>query len=151
MPSPFICMLYLYDLYKNDEVLSDAQTDTWTTDKKRQRTSANPDSEYELYSDRMTRVFPGLVLNDRQILNAGPGTPTLNYKQLKSLLLSKDLGRNREFDWLQGRNFRFLDGEDLGDNQVAFVSAPRSGNSFLRCFLEEITGVLTGADLNINW
>ena len=34
-------------------------------------------------------------------------------------------------------------------NQVAFQSFPRCGNTFLRRFIEQITGIYTGSDMNI--
>ena len=43
---------------------------------------------------------------------------------------------------------RFLDGEPLPLGQkLAFTTFPRSGNSFLRRFLENTTGVLTGSNI----
>jgi hypothetical protein len=43
---------------------------------------------------------------------------------------------------------KFLDGKVsmIGD-RVAFASFPRSGNSFLRKMIEQITGVFTGSDV----
>lgn len=43
----------------------------------------------------------------------------------------------------------FLDGRplDMG-SKVAFQSFPRSGNTFLSRYLEHITGVVTGSDMN---
>ena len=99
----------------------------------------------------MTRLFPTLTLDDKLILKPGPDAQTVNFNQLKDLLLSKDLSRDEELTFASQKKFRFLDGADLGEQHVAFVSAPRSGNSFLRCFIEEITGVMTGSDLAINW
>lgn len=151
MPSPFIAMLGIYDLLRNDEVLTDRQTDIFTLKKELQKSAANPDSEFETFSDRMARVFPTLELDDKLILRPGPKTETINFKQLKEILLSKDLARDEELSWVNKNNIRFLDGEDLGDQHVCFCSIPRSGNSFLRCFIEEVTGTLTGSDLNINW
>ena len=43
-------------------------------------------------------------------------------------------------------HFRFLDGEPNPSNKVAFMSFPRSGNTFLRRYMELCTGVVTGAD-----
>ena len=46
---------------------------------------------------------------------------------------------------------RFLDGAvNLAGDRVAFQSFVRSGNTFLRRYLEEITGVYTGADMAID-
>ena len=73
-------------------------------------------------------------------------TPTVNLKQLKEILLSKDLSRDRELDWIANGEIRFLDGEDIGGDKVSFQSFPRSGNTMLRKFLEVVTGVHTGSD-----
>ena len=50
----------------------------------------------------------------------------------------------------QGDKCAFLDGKtDMTGFKVAFQSFPRSGNTFLRRYLEQITGVYTGADMAI--
>lgn len=51
------------------------------------------------------------------------------------------------------QNFRFLNNKhDLNStgDVVAFMSYPRSGNSFLRRYLELITGIYTGSDIQID-
>ena len=76
-------------------------------------------------------------------------TPTVNFKWLKEVLLSKD--REDELKWANNE-FRFLDGKvDMTGNMVAFHSYPRCGNTFLRSLIERISGVYTGADMNIDW
>lgn len=43
---------------------------------------------------------------------------------------------------------KFLDAQvSMIGNRVAFASFPRSGNSFLRKMIEQITGVFTGSDV----
>lgn len=42
---------------------------------------------------------------------------------------------------------KFLDGKKNTGNKLAFISFPRSGNSFLRKYLESLTGVITGSDV----
>ena len=55
-----------------------------------------------------------------------------------------------KLQWAEDGHFRFLHGRgDLTGNMVALQSFPRSGNTFLRCYLEAITGVVTGSDANI--
>ena len=78
-----------------------------------------------------------------------PGKPVVNLKWLKEVLLSTDLTRNAELDWVKDE-FRFLDGESIAGSQIAFQSYARSGNSFLRRFLECITGIYSGSDMNLN-
>ena len=36
-------------------------------------------------------------------------------------------------------------------NMVAFHSYPRCGNTFLRRLIEQVSGIYTGADMNIDW
>ena len=59
-------------------------------------------------------------------------TPTINLEHLRQLLLSKDIKRNAEFDWISGNNYRFLDGNDITGWHTTFSSFPRSGNTMLR-------------------
>ena len=45
-----------------------------------------------------------------------------------------------------------MDGKvDLFGERVAFQSYCRTGNTFLRSYLEKISGVWTGTDLDIDW
>lgn len=45
---------------------------------------------------------------------------------------------------------KFLDGKvSLSGDRIHFASFPRSGNSFLRKYVEKITGVYTGSDFHI--
>jgi hypothetical protein len=101
------------------------------------------------YSDRMSLVYPGYVLNDRLAVRPGPRTPVHSLKYVKDLLLSTDLSRNEEFGWMNAiKNYRFLDSTDLGTDSTCFLSVIRMGNSFLRSFIEDVTGVYTGSDMN---
>ena len=95
-------------------------------------------------------MWPTYVLNSRCAIRPGPDTVTTNFEQLKELLLSKDLSRNAELDWVSAKNLRFLDGRSIVGQQICFQSMARSGNSFLRRIIEMITGVYTGSDMNLN-
>ena len=44
---------------------------------------------------------------------------------------------------------KFLDGESLDGERTAYQSMGRSGNTFLRKYLELITGVPTGSDMKL--
>jgi len=47
-----------YDLYQNDELLADSIMERYSLNAANQRTlDTNPDSEFELYSDRYARKF----------------------------------------------------------------------------------------------
>jgi len=84
-------------------------------------------------------------------IRPGPETPRVNFQWLKELLLSKDLSRNTELEWIDNcKGLRFLEDQDITGDQVVFQSMPRTGNSFLRRILELTTGVFTGSDMNID-
>ena len=75
-------------------------------------------------------------------------TPVLNFHDLKEILLSRDLTRLKEIEWTRSEPARFLDNTvDMSGNRVALTSYPRSGNALVKKFLEAITGVTTGSEL----
>ena len=101
-------------------------------------------------SDRVYRKFPAYIFDDRLRLVPGPLAPVVNFNKLKELLLSKDLSRVSELAHADQGEFRFLDRKvNLTGNMIAFQSFARCGNTFLRRFLEQITGIFTGSDMNI--
>lgn len=64
--------------------------------------------------------------------------------------MSKDLSRVPEYEKLLQGECKFLDQKsEMIGNRVAFSSFPRTGNSFLRKIIEQITGVFTGSDMPI--
>ena len=52
-------------------------------------------------------------------IRPGKDTPTVNIAWLKELLLSKDLTRQNELDWVSQEGYRFLDGKDLFGDMIA--------------------------------
>ena len=98
----------------------------------------------------MHRIFPTYVFDERCRIRPGPDTQRVNFNSLKELLLSKDLARNSELDWVSAKHLRFLDGTEMLGQQICFQSMPRTGNSFLRRIIELMTGVYTGSDMNLN-
>lgn len=75
---------------------------------------------------------------------------TIDFKFLKDLLLSTDLSRLDNLRELGQKN-RFLDKTfDMTGNRIAFSSYPRSGNTFLRTFIEQCTGLYTGCDISLS-
>ena len=47
-------------------------------------------------------------------------------------------------------DFRFLDSTSIEGKRVGFTSYPRSGNSFLRRYLEQVSGTTTGSIMSIH-
>lgn len=73
----------------------------------------------------------------------------VNFKTLHETLLSKDESKLEANKWMFDGEFRFCDGEKL-PSKIGFLSFPRSGNSFLRRFLEQMTGIATGASVSLH-
>ena len=147
--APFYLITGLQDLYKTDIMLADKEHNRFSLNAAMQSTAENP-SEFELYSDKIYRLFPTYVLDQRCRIRPGPATVTMSFNQIKEVLLSRDLSRNAELEWVSGQNLRFLDGSDMTGLQVVFNSFPRTGNSFVRRMIELCTGIYTGSDMNID-
>ena len=143
---PVFVLFALMDLYMDDKVLADREVNTFTTNPTLQHSPTN-ETDFMLYSDRMRSVYPSYVLDSKNRVVAGPDTPVLNFNETMAILLSKDLTRNEELNWVAKESGgRFLDKSvSMRDHGIAFLSYPRSGNSMLRAFLESITGITTGA------
>ena len=97
-------------------------------------------------------MFPGYTLDSEMRVRAGPNTKTNNLNELVDLFRSKDAQLWEQKKDLFDGHMRFLDNALNKSNKVAFASFPRSGNSFLRKYLEMLTGIATGADntLHVN-
>jgi hypothetical protein len=140
----------LFDLYCDDKVLANNDVTMFSLDPKDQSTPENP-TQYKLYSDRFADQADHLEIRPNKALKLYPkaGTPTTNLDELRELLLSTDLSRNEELNWIDGKNFRFLDGKNIDGWHTGFTSFPRSGNSMLRRHLEMLTGVISGSDIDL--
>ena len=127
----------LFSLFADDRILANRELTMFSIDMADQRTDDN-ETEFELYSDRMNRIASTYRFEKAEILKIypGPDTPTVNLKWLFSILLSKDLSKDRELDWVKPDNYRFLDGENLDGWHTVFSSFPRSGNTMLRRWFE---------------
>lgn len=96
---PHVVLLLIQDLWRNDELLADTETITFSARPEMQDSPTNK-TGFMLYSDRMHRVYPTYKLDERLRLVPGPDTPTVNFSVLKEILLSKDLSRNAELEWV---------------------------------------------------
>ena len=91
------------------------------------------------------------MLDKHMRVVARPDTPVINLGQLIALLKSKDAALWERAKWMFDGQFRFLDGAPNKSNKIAFCSFPRSGNTFLRRYMELLTGISTGADNSLNF
>ena len=141
---------FLQNLYREDLFYADKQFTYWSME--------GPDGSeerktFERFSERFFRLYPGYMLDKHMHIVAKPETPVINLQQLVSLLKSKDAELWEQSKWMfDPKHFRYLDGAPNKSNKVAFCSFPRSGNTFLRKYLELMTGIQTGADntLHVN-
>ena len=109
-----------FDLVRNDELLTDDMMNRYTINRKYQR-SSNNNEQFEFLSDRMARKYPRYEMDSRCFIVPKKGTPTVKFSWLKELLLSKNLSRENELNWIDSEGYRFLDkSEDMFENMVAF-------------------------------
>ena len=143
-----LCGNILQELFRNDDILADAEVTAFSARPEMQDSPTNP-TGFDLFSDRVKRMFPSYVLGDNLRLVPGPDTPVVNFAALKEVLLSKDPQRNQELEWSK-KELRFLDqkGDMLG-NRVCFASFPRTGNTMTRNYVEAVTGIFTGSDMSL--
>lgn len=126
------------DLWRNDEVLCDLFGDQW---------SLLPFDGFECFSDRFERLHAAHYTLSSNLTMLPKKHLTVNFNWLKELLLSKDISRLDLLTEL-GSNPKFLDKSvDLSGQNICFASYPRTGNTMLRTFLEQCTGIHTGADM----
>ena len=140
-------------LFKEDRVMCDTECNQYSLDTFKQLDQVtNPKGQFELCSDRMQRRFPSYELDEGNRFRPGPETETANFTTLKNLLLSKDLTDiTKLHEMTADDKCVFLDSSvDLTGNKVAFQSFVRSGNTFLRRYIEQITGIFTGSDMGID-
>ena len=101
--------------------------------------------EYLLFSESIATKYPGYIMDKKyRIQNKDDVEVDLN--RFKDLLLSKNIddyfsNKDKYF----GKQTRFLNREPI--HNITYASYPRSGNSFLRKYFENITGLATGSDM----
>ena len=74
-------------------MLCDAEMNMYSMDSRHQRSASNPDGVFELCSDRVHRKFVTYEFDEIHRFRPGPDTETVNFNDLKALLLSKDMSR----------------------------------------------------------
>jgi len=140
--------IILQELFRNDDLLADAEETTYSARADMQDSPRNR-TGFELFSDRVKRMYPDYILDDTLKLMPGPDAATVNFDALKSVLLSKDLKRVSELAWT-AKALRFLDGKvDLTGNRICLASFPRTGTVMLRKYMESISGIHTGSDMSL--
>ena len=80
---------FIFELVRNDMILSDKTVEYFSVDPLNQCTESNP-TKFELCSDRLAKDFSNYVFDERGRVRSGPKTPTINFDNLKAVLLSSD-------------------------------------------------------------
>lgn len=104
---------------------------------------------YLTYSERFRKLYGDGYASARDGSIIVTKAKTINLKKLNAMLKSKDENLFNESKWVWDGDFKFLDGEKA-ETKIAFNTFPRSGNSFLRRLLEQVTGISTGATVMLH-
>jgi len=108
----YVLQATLHDFVKTDQILGDENLQRFSLQQTNQSTPEKL-TDFVLYSDRIQTIYPTYVLDERCRIRPGQNTPVINLGWLRELLLSSDLRRNAELDWVSGKNLRFLDGSNF--------------------------------------
>jgi hypothetical protein len=138
--NPYEIGAILMSMYREDLILSDDVAYQFTT---RQHEGFNT------FSVNFNKKYKGYGICKTG--NVVPITAkTISFKKQIEMLKSTDPSQLELARWTFDGDFRFLDGESIGDNKVGFTSFPRSGNSFMRRILEQISGITTGGTMHLH-
>lgn len=83
--NPGLCGAFIQSLYRADIFYADKHFVYFSTNN-----NGEGKKDYENFSDRFQRLFPGYHLDSTMHIRADPGTIVLNLKELIKLFLSKD-------------------------------------------------------------
>ena len=118
---------------------------------------------YERFTERFKRTYEskGYYLDDLLRVRPGPDVGTVDFGELWQVLTSSDEELLESLAWVfeDQSDSKFLNMSDPPSgqtvestgNMVAYASYIRCGNSFLRKYLENITGIATGSDMSIEF
>ena len=103
---------------------------------------------YETFSETLRRKSPGYKL-DPQTLFIVPDTDhRVNLDEFFALMRSKDIkAYEKNKDKFFGPSGRFTTENAIEQMSVLYATFPRSGNSMMRKYFENVCGLATGSDL----
>ena len=104
---------------------------------------------FRTYEENIAIRFPGYELG-RSGHIVCKTDHLVHMDDLYALLKSKDLDRyEREKDYFFGESARYTTGNSSNQQKVVYATYPRSGNSLMRKYFENVTGLATGSDMVI--
>ena len=114
--------------------------------------------EYSNYSEKFQLRYPGWVLSQSKRVMPGPEVKKVDFGNLWEILKSKDEALLQQNSWIFDdlSDSKYLDNASANtvesmSEQCAYTSFPRCGNSFLRKYLQNITGIATGSDMSLEF
>ena len=111
------------------------------------------------YSDRSQKMLgsEGYYFDDLRRIRAGKNTRTVDFGKLWDVLRSNDASLLEDSKWMFDlKDNKYLDMNadrtvESMNQKVSYSTYPRVGNSFLRKYLQMITGIATGSDMTIEF
>ena len=105
---------------------------------------------YHTFTENIQRRYPGYMLDLKTNRIVSSTDRKVNLDDLLALFRSKDLAKyEREKDTFFGPSGRYTTENAQEQMSVLYTTYPRSGNSMMRKYFENITGVATGSDMNL--
>ena len=95
------------NFYRLDLFYADREFTVWSLEGPN---GSKEKEDFELFSERFQRLYPGYNLEPLGHIRALPQTPTLNLEQLTALFLSKDPVLWERNKWIFESDGIFLDG-----------------------------------------
>lgn len=134
-------------LFKADEIFANADGTEFSVKKIHVLRSNGETDEFFNYTEGMKKKFPGYELDSNNVVyNVSDKEIDLN-EHWKLLLTdyNEKLYKEKIADDSFGRTQAKFLSNGLSD-AISYTSYPRSGNTMLRKYLENITGIATGSD-----
>ena len=129
-----------------------ARDDIFYTDSAFNRYATKPTEGLKKVSEHWKEDprFEGLKVDESGYIVSDTRTKQ-NFKTLKAALLGNvDDGNAYAAKYLDDQLLRFLDGESIAGDRVCYLTFARSGNTFLRKYMENITNIPTGSEMDLS-
>ena len=143
---PLFCRLFRTNaIYINQDGTKYSMTKlvTYNVDKK---TGEETKDEFFRYTEGIEHKFPGYTLDSENIVK-NVSDKVIDIEEHMEFLTSRNESDLSKYEQTKANLFahaRFLSGKPA--KAITYTSYPRSGNSFLRKYFENITGIATGSD-----
>ena len=131
----------LVTLFREDMIFADDTCEHY---------SVNKHPGYSSFSEKFNaKIGSRYEISADHTVALKKGEKAVNFAKMIEILKSKDEQLYKDNQWIWDGDFRFFDGEKL-PTKIAFNTYPRSGNSMLRRFLEQLTGASTGSTVSLH-